>query len=354
MSLVEAFRFPFYRIFFSVVVGIIALEGFVLSYNQKQKENNKKLQVIDGVLIRVIKSDSTKDLPLPGQIEIPFTIESFRGNNNQSAEFNINFPGSFDSEKTNNSSFSKSVIPKIKFTGGFAIESDPILVLENKPDIVIGSHWLFLKFKNWNIAAFVIYLILTTLIGEILCTIGELTVGILFLNFNPFNCKNEIEKCSIRSDSNIGLHHLLGAEEKQLEFSELHYILSRLYSGLAISLIVVLLENILLQYPALIGLCIVVFCLILLLSCLIGFIWIIIEEIKFTVFSVLAISTILLIPYYLPFSLMLALLVWFMFLMFLSITFRIQANRILIHKSAESDKETKTHKIEETQSGVQS
>ena len=221
MSLVEAFKFPFCRIFFSIVVGIIALEGFVLSYNQQQEENSKGTKVTDGVLIRLIKSGSPKELPLIGQIEIPFTIKSFKGNNNQAANFNIKFSQS-----------TKSEIPKVKFTGGFIIKKDPILILENEPDIIIGNHWLFLKFKNWSTIALTIYLLIAGMVGEFLCTLGDLIVGMCFFNFDPCSCDTIIESCSPVNDKKIKVNEILTNEIKR-DFSELHFSISRLFAGLS-------------------------------------------------------------------------------------------------------------------------
>ena len=215
MSLVEAFRFPFYRIFFSVVVGIIALEGLILSYNY-----NEDRKLIDGVLIRIIEPDLPQELPLPGQIEIPFTVEKFKGSNNQAAKFDVRFSKS-----------TESTTPKFRFTGGFVIKSDPVIVLENRPDIVIRGHWLFLKFKNWNVITLFIYLLIVTLTGEFFCALGDLIIGLCFFNFDPCSCDTTVESCSPIDDRKIRVKQILTNETKR-DFSELHFSISRLFAGL--------------------------------------------------------------------------------------------------------------------------
>lgn len=325
MSLVEAFRFPFYRIFFSVVVGIIALEGFVLSYNQKQKENDKKLQVTDGVLIRVIESDSTKDLPLPGQIEIPFTVKKFKKSENQSTEFDIRF-----------SRLTKSVAPKIKFTGGFVIKDDPILVLENKPDIVIGNHWLFLKFKSWNIIVLTIYLLIAGIVGEFLCTLGDLLIGICCFGFNPCRCDDELEYCNPTKNNNekVKISSILKDNSQIADFSELHFSLSRVYAGLFLSTLVIVGSKFI-PYSLLLLITIGALIIVTLIGCFISK--------KSEILSILLCSLVIL--------LVILATLWvtfknellgtftlsclsFIFLL-LSIIFRTQANRIIIQRTQE-------------------
>ena len=361
MSLVEAFRFPFYRIFFSVVVGIIALEGFVLSYNQK--ENDKKLQVIDGVLIRVIESDSTKELPLPGQIEIPFTVKKFKKSKNQSAEFDIRF-----------SRLTESVAPKIKFTGGFVIKDDPILVLENRPDIIIGNHWVFLKFKSWNIIVLTIYLLIAGIVGEFLCTLGDLLIGMCFFGFNPCSCDNDLEYCnpkyfcsSMKNGSESDSGDTKGNNNKILkissiirnnsmitDFSELHFSLSRVYAGLFLSTLVIgtkigitsLLENITLLNIILIVVILMVFALpilpIILCITLLCFIFLsekIPELPRYLSPTLLLFFSIMIFLLFNPdkSNLLTALMLYcFSFISFsLSIIFRTQANRIIIQRAQE-------------------
>ena len=236
MSLVEAFRFPFYRIFFSVVVGIIALEGFVLTYNHKEDGS-----LTDGVLIRIIKQDSPQELPLSGQVEIPFIIKTFKYNSTQSANFDVDFFSSTNLEKTDKSYFLKETIPKIKFTGGFVIKDDPFLILENRPDIVIGDHWLFLKFKNWNIIVLTIYLLIAGIVGEFLCTLGDLFIGMCCFGFDPFRCDDELEYCNPAEDNNrkVKISSILKDNSQIADFSELHFSLSRVYAGLFLTMLVI-------------------------------------------------------------------------------------------------------------------
>ena len=356
MSLVEAFRFPFYRIFFSVVVGIIALEGFVLSYNQK--ENDKKLQVIDGVLIRVIESDSTKELPLPGQIEIPFTVKKFKKSKNQSAEFDIRF-----------SRLTESVAPKIKFTGGFVIKDDPILVLENRPDIVIGNHWVFLKFKSWNIIVLTIYLLIAGIVGEFLCTLGDLLVGMCFFGFNPYSCDNDLEYCrpdyikdkilkyirecvgkknnnqkknsSDRSndtkDNNnkiVKISSILRNNPMITDFSELHFSLSRVYAGLFLTTLV-LVGGKFIPYSLLLLITIIALIIVTLIGCFIS------KKSRFLpiLLCCLAILLVILVTLFITFKNELLGTFTLSFLSFisllLSIIFRTQANRIIIQRAQE-------------------
>lgn len=72
MELGSFFKFPFYRLFFSLVVGIIALESLVLSWNFKHSTPNSS--VIDGVLLRIEKPTEPYNIPTLSTIEIPFKV----------------------------------------------------------------------------------------------------------------------------------------------------------------------------------------------------------------------------------------------------------------------------------------
>jgi len=82
---------------------------------------------------------------------------------------------------------------------------------------------------------------LAALVGELLCSIGDILLGILFC-FNPLSCSPYIEKCSPFNKELIKISELKDLSKEFLEFSELHFVLSRTFSGLIILSFLLILE----------------------------------------------------------------------------------------------------------------
>jgi len=222
LELGSFFKFPFYRLFFSLVVGIIALESLVLSWNFKHSTPNSS--VIDGVLLRIEKPTEPYNIPTLSTIEIPFkVIRIMNTRNHQTA---IVFRPVNKIRETKNP-------PKIIFRTGAYLKGDPTIEIKAIPDLIIDKTWIIFKIKTWNLYSLVIYLMLAALVGELLCSVGDILLGILFC-FNPLSCSPYIEKCSPFNKSLIRISEVKDLSKEFLEFSELHFILSRTFSGLVI------------------------------------------------------------------------------------------------------------------------
>ncbi len=216
------FRFPFYRLFFSLVVGIIALESFALTLNFKNQSNHK---IIDGILLRIEEKRSEDFLNIPKEavLKLPIWIKNIR--NPHENEIHI---------KTKN--FHSKNTATLTIKSGAYIVGDPTIKLEEIPDLVISignlKLWIFYKFKDWNFYVFAIVAIIATLIGELICSLSDIVLGLIF-GYNPFSCDERIENCTpITGEVYIGVKNFENINQQILEFSELHFLISRVLMGL--------------------------------------------------------------------------------------------------------------------------
>ncbi len=278
MNLEKLFKFPFYRIFFSLIIGIIALEGFILGYNYKFKNNN---QTIDGILVKIQEQ------------------------------------------------YSKSKYKKKDDTEEKDKKKDT--EIKRKPEnlkVEIGKYKVYIKFNSWSGYVFFTYCLFTTLVGEIFCSTADILLGFLF-GYNPIFCEDFLENClpweensGNSEDKNTNLKikvsDLKNLEEKILEFSEMHFILSRNMAGLALVL------SILFSLLSPTGLIITIA----------NLSFLILHAIYRDSYSAVIISiiTIVSIIYLLTQTVILGIFTSFILgLEILSIIYRIQANRIIIH-----------------------
>ncbi len=120
--------------------------------------------------------------------------------------------------------------------------------LENL-NVKIGNYKVYIKFNSWSSYVFFTYCLLATLMGEIFCSIADIIFGCIF-GYNPFSCKDSLEDClpweensgnSENRNKNLQIKasDFKSLEEKILEFSELHFIISRNMAGLALVLSIV-------------------------------------------------------------------------------------------------------------------
>ena len=192
-----------------MVIGIIALEGLILTYNSKYESENQA--VLDGILIKIQEKQ-----PL-----IPHLGKSHSQKQEDNAQkYNLK-------NKVNN----KQDLENIK--------------------LEIGNYTIYIKFNSWSGYVFFIYCLFATLVGEIFCSIADIIFGCIF-GYNPFSCKDSLEDClpwkensenseesSKEVNTKIKISDLKKLDETILEFSEMHFVLSRNMAGLALVLSVI-------------------------------------------------------------------------------------------------------------------
>jgi hypothetical protein len=116
------------------------------------------------------------------------------------------------------------------------LQYDPIMEIHNSEIIQIGDFKF--TFRDLSTAGWIFYLTIAWILGEILCFLGEILIGILIFGYKPFH-PFKVEKVSpFPSSSWIRTRDFIktsqGNNALAMEISEVHFVLSRVFSGLII------------------------------------------------------------------------------------------------------------------------
>ncbi len=209
MDTLEAFlKTALYRVVFVLIVGIPAVEVFSHAFFS----NGIVIQKIDNETIpakitwRLNGFQPDMESKIPGTLEIP--TEYFP---HQKGILTIEIP-----------------------EADLQFQYDPELVIQNKDIIQVGNSKF--TFRDLSTMGWVFYLTIAWILGEILCFLGETLIGAVFFDYKPFHPYRVERVNPFLSSTWIQIKDFIKASQRDnalaLEISEVHFVLSRVFSGL--------------------------------------------------------------------------------------------------------------------------
>jgi hypothetical protein len=126
------------------------------------------------------------------------------------------------------------------------VYEDSILKIENLNLLKVKlnkERKLLLCFRDFPTAGWLFYLLLAFIIGEMLCFVGESIIGVFMFGWNPFSSDKELELVTPCNGKKPDISHIRNAANinSVFEMSEIHYVMSRVFAGLGIVLLMVFL-----------------------------------------------------------------------------------------------------------------
>jgi hypothetical protein len=195
MDLGAFLKTALYRVIFVLIVGIPAVETFSFLFSD------------NGILIQKVEDNK---IPFDGSLKI--------GKNNSTLELK---PVEIQASKV----YYLPVEREVSF-------SNATIVLNNPKIYHLGSFKFTIN--DLSTTAWVLYLGLAWVLGEILCFLGgDLFIGFIFFNWEALSDQNLLEKITPFSS-----HYILVSDfsklrsETILEISEIHFVISRIFAGI--------------------------------------------------------------------------------------------------------------------------
>jgi len=225
-ALSNVLKVTLYRVIFVLIVGIPALEFF--SY-----------AIFDcGIVFNIVDSTELANSTINAKLNLRLNRINLKSTSS--------IPGSlYVSPK----SIKEADI--YMENAGIRIDGDPVFKIED-PYVLkftLGNKNKFVFFRSLPTIGWVIYLFLAFIVGETLCFIGELCIGSVFFKWKPFSADKKLESVVPFKEEYLKISDITKADSLIFEISEIHYVISRIFSGLSIlSLLLAIKVNLILIF----------------------------------------------------------------------------------------------------------
>jgi len=208
-----------YRVIFVLIVGIPAVELLALTFFD------------NGIIIQKIDNET-----LTGKVKITFDKFALKPWNS--------IPGTINVQNQENSANESSLFVEIP-NADIRVYSDPQMEIKNNNIIQLGNFKF--TFRDLSTAGWLFYLTIAWILGEIFCFLGETLIGCIFFDYKPFNLEN-VEKVSPQYNDNANDNAYITSTDfikasqnaTVMEISEIHFVLSRVFSGLVFVVLLLL------------------------------------------------------------------------------------------------------------------
>ena len=211
-----------YRVIFVLIVGIPAVEVFSFALFG------------NGVLIQAVDSENKT---IPASVKLRFDNLSFKvpysGYGSVPGKMGISDQGS----RGNNTYPVEINIPNADVR---LFKDEATLQVEDRN--VIDLNGFSFKIRELHTSGWILYLTIAWVLGEILCFLGEFIIGLSF-KWKFLSCSLLLEKVCPKNGAPYLRFRHFNVNEKVVEISEVHFVLGRVFAGMAFLLLIYTILN---------------------------------------------------------------------------------------------------------------